>query len=222
MSVVPNIETLSLIAGVGGWSGVYHGLAIYLDDTPLTPVKFAKIALLPLLWGSAGITGMMSLWLIFQGTFYIVSNMLRPGPFILHMLVLCGIFCAYAARKQIRALLFVTPAEQAVAEQAQDLADATQADATQADADEADQDDDSTVPEDADEEVDAEGEEPEHLIPDAVSDQSSSLVAEVDLLIANNIPVTPRPQSPEATDEADVPAVTTPLGAPASREPPAE
>ena len=150
MALVPNVETLSLIAGVGGWSGVYHGLSIYLDDTPTTPAKVIKITLLPLFWGSCGITSFLVLWLSFQGSVFVVSNMLRPIPFTLHMLTLCGIFCAYAARKQIRQFLFVTPAEAAVAEQAQDRAEADATEADQADATEVNQDESESEEEQAD------------------------------------------------------------------------
>ena len=207
MALVPNVETLSLIAGVGGWSGVYHGLSIYLDDTPTTPAKVIKITLLPLFWGSCGITSFIALWISFQGSVFVVSNMLRPIPFTLHMLTLCGIFCAYAARKQIREFLFVTPAEAAVIEQAQDRAEANATEADQADATEADQgeseseeeqDDGEEEQDDGEEEEEEDDGEEEH-----VDEEEESNVDDATTITDEDHTAITEDNSPQCADEEE-------------------
>ena len=210
-------ETLALIAGVGGWSGVYHGVSLFLDDTPNTPAKLTKIALLPLFWGSCGITSFVVLWLSFQGSLFVVGNMLRPIPFVLHMMALSGIFCAYAARKQIREVFFTTPAEAAVAEQVQDRAEADQAE-NEADQDNGEEEDDGeetdgeeTDSEEADGQEDSEeadggeeesddattitGEAHQEIVedngPQHTEEEVSTLVAEVDQLMTSAGPGIP-------------------------------
>jgi hypothetical protein len=138
MASIPNVETLSVIAGFGGWAGAYHALSVYSDDGPIMVDRALKILALPVIWSAGSILGFVAGISVLNTAIFVYGSMFRPVPFLVNALIMSGIFITFSTFKAIQAA-FKASAEGLAEELAADAAAAAAANAesdTESDEDE--------------------------------------------------------------------------------------
>jgi hypothetical protein len=117
MSSLPSIETVSVIAGIGGWAGTYYAAGLYLDGTQLTRSKLLTLLSLPLLWSSMGVVVVAGGAFTLNATLFMYSAMLKPVPLAINLLALIGLTSWMVISKNIQCMIYRTVAEEAEHEQ---------------------------------------------------------------------------------------------------------
>jgi len=197
MAFIPTSETLALIAGIGGWAGVWHATNIYLENEPLTVPRVVKMATLPVIWGMGCVTGHFAGYCIVRTCSVIFNSMFHPVPFIVNILALSVFAIAVTTfvgiRKRFRCAAEIV---------AEELA----ADAAAAHSEAEESDDDSSEEDDAEEDA---AEEDDAVEDDAKEDDAEEDDAEEDDSQTEERVELEQLQSSATQPPADLPAPTT-------------
>ena len=156
MISIPTVETLLVIAGIGGWAGTWHATSVYFEDGPMMVDRVFKMAALPLIWGCTSIVMFVSGICLINSSMMIYASMFHPIPFVVNMIVLSIFFSAVSVIVSINKV-FRSNAETVAAELAADAAANAASNTPDSDTEE----DEATETSQATEETDSEEEESE-------------------------------------------------------------
>jgi hypothetical protein len=229
MAQFPTVETLTSIAGIGGWAGAYHALNVYFEDGPIMADRAIKMAALPVIWSMSGVLGLVLGSSVIKTVGFVYGAMFQPVPFVVNTLIISAIFLVLTTLNHIR-VVFKTTVENAVQEMAADAAEAmaasnddeeteedeaeteTEAEAGEQDAEsdtesEADEtsEEDSVASETASQNDSGEAEQSEDTVVDAPPVEEESQPLPDSPITPSAVSVTPpRPSSPSSLAEPTV------------------
>ena len=98
MAQIPSAETLTIIAGIGGWAGTWHAASIYFEDGPIMIDRAAKMLILPFAWGAGSILAYVCGISAINTSGVIFGAMFHPVPFVLNIVLMSmtvSVFTAY-------------------------------------------------------------------------------------------------------------------------------
>jgi hypothetical protein len=118
---MPSTETLTIITGIGGWAGVWHAVTVYFDKGPLMIDRAAKMAFLPIFWGSVSIVVYVGGINIVNLITAVLGAMFHPIPFVINLILISLTISTLSAIAYIKEA-FEASAEAAATEIAAEIA----------------------------------------------------------------------------------------------------
>ncbi len=102
MAQIPSAETLTIIAGIGGWAGTWHAASIYFEDGPIMIDRAAKMLILPFAWGAGSILAYVCGISAINTSGVIFGAMFHPVPFVLNIVLMSMTVSVLSAYVYIR------------------------------------------------------------------------------------------------------------------------
>jgi hypothetical protein len=203
MSMIPTIDTLIVVAGIGGWVGAWHAMNLYLHDGPIMIDRALKMLALPVIWSGGSVVFTVSVIGTLNFVSFVYNAMVQPLPLVMNFVISTGIAGCFIG-SMLLGHAFRTVAETAAAEMAADREEDAHAEAEEAEEAEVEEAEEAEVEEEAEEEADETADDNESVrnemsesqvfrIPQVIdSDDNSSDDSEASAPhVSSSIPLTP-------------------------------